>query len=187
MIYPQKINSKKIDKFTSISRFIIIVLSMILLIINYLTTPKIYWSHICIIGFVYIYITVKYSVTRTRNLAGYVVFQTILISALIFFIDYRVGYNGWSINISIPIIIIIANIAMLILTIFNYKDYGKYAISQLIIVLLSLSIIYFIHKGYAKASALINTSIVISVYNFLVSLLLCHRDFKEEIIRKFNI
>ena len=187
MIYPQKISSKKIDRFTRVFRFIVIALSIVLLIINYLTTPKIYWSHLCILGFIYIYISVRYSITKTRNIAGYVVFQTILISALIFFIDYRVGYTGWSVNISIPILIIISNIAMLILTIVNYKDYGKYAISQLIIVLLSLSIIYFIHKGYAKPSALINVSIAISIYNFLVSLILCHRDFKEEIIRKLNI
>lgn len=187
MIYPQKINSKKVDKFTKIFRYIVIVLSAVLLIINYLTTPHIYWSHLCIVGFIYIYFTVRYSITKTRNIAGYVVVQTILTAALMYFIDYRIGYTGWSVRISIPILIIISNFAMLILTIVNYKDYEKYAFSQLMIVMLSVAVIYYIHRGYAKANPLVKTSIVISVYNFLVSLILCHRDFKEEIIRKFNI
>ena len=113
--------------------------------------------------------------------------QTLFLAIIMFFVDYRIGYNGWSINISIPILIIISNIAMLILTIINYKDYGKYAISQLIIVLLSLSMIIFIYKGLAKVSPLINISIFISIFNFVVSVVLCHRDFKEEIIRKLNI
>ena len=187
MIYPQKISSKKVDRFTKIFRYIVFALSIVLLIINYLTTPHIYWSHLCVVGFIYIYFTVRYSITQTRNIAGYVVFQTILIAALMYFIDYRIGYSGWSVRISIPILVIIANIAMLILTIISYKDYGKYAFSQLIMVLLSISVIYFLHKGDTKANPLVKTSISISVYNFLVSLILCHRDLKEEIIRKLNI
>ena len=187
MLYPKKINSKKIDKMFKIISFIVILLSIVLLIINRITTPNIYWSHLSIFGFIYIYFTVKYSVTRTTNIANYVMIQTIFLALLMYFIDYRIGYTGWSLKISIPILIIISNIAMFIITLFSFKHYGKYAISQLIIVILSLSIIYFIYKGYVKENALIKISIIISIFNFLVSLILCHRDFKEEIIKKFNI
>ena len=187
MIYPKKISSKKIDKFLNVFFYCVIILSVVLLIINMLTTPNIYWSHLCIIGFIYIFFTVKYSITKLRNISGYVVVQTILIAILLYFIDYRIGYRGWSINVAFPILIIISNIAMFILTLINYKDYGKYAINQLIIVLLSLSTIYFIYKGDINNNALINISIIISIFNFLFSLILCYKDFKEEIIRKFNI
>lgn len=187
MIYPKKIKSKKIDKFLKIFRFILIIVSVVLLIINKLTTPSIYWSLLCIFGFIYTFLTVRYSITRKNNIANYVMIQTFLLSILMYFIDFHIGYIGWSINISLPIIIIISNVTMFIITIISYKHYEKYATSQLIIVLLSLSIIYFIFKGYAKANILINISIIISIFNFLVSLILCHRDFKEEIIRKFNI
>ncbi len=187
MIYPKKISNKKIDRFTKILRLVVIILSAVLLLINYLTTPNIYWSHLCILGFVYIYFTIRYSITQTRNIANYVVAQTILIAAIMFIIDYRLGYRGWSVNISIPILIMIANATMFILTIINYKDYGKYAISQLIIVLLSASLSYIVHKGYVKGNVLINISIIISAINFIFSLILCHRDFKEEIIREFNL
>ena len=187
MIYPKKINSKKIDSFLKIFSFIVVFISIILLFINKLTTPNIYWSHLCILGFIYIYLTVRYSIKRTKNIANHIMIQTIFLALLVYFIDYRIGYNGWSINLALPIIIIISNIAMFVITIVNYKNYGKYATSQLIIVILSLSIIYFIYIGYVKVNALINISIIISIFNFLVSLILCHRDFKEEIIRKLNI
>ena len=187
MIYPKKIKSKKIDVFLKIFTFILVLVSILLVVINRLVTPNIYWSALCIFGFIYINLTVRYSITKTRNIAGYVVFQTILLSALVFFIDYRIGYRGWSINISVPILIMISNIAMFIITIMNYKHYEKYAISQLMIVLLSLSMIYLVYKGYATANFLIKISIIISIYNFLVSLLLCHKDFKEELIKKLNI
>ena len=187
MIYPKKINSKKIDNFLKIFKLSVILISILLLIINKLTTPSIYWSHLCIFGFIYIYLTVRYSITRRSNIANHIMIQTILLSILMYFIDYRIGYKGWSLNISLPILIIISNIAMFIITIINYKHYEKYATSQLIIVLLSLLIIGSVYKGYITANSLINISIIISIFNFVVSLILCHRDFKEEIIRKFNI
>ena len=187
MIYPEKIKSKNIDRFINLFRFCIILLSALLLLINYLTTPTIYWSHLCILGFIYIYITVRYSILKTKNLAYNVAFQTVLLSVFTFFIDYRIGFSGWSINISIPILIIISNFTMLILTIINYKNYDKYAISQLVIVFLSLSIVYLIYKGYVEANIIIDISILLSIFNLFVSILLCHRDFKEEIIRKFHI
>ena len=187
MIYPKKIKSKKINKFLKIFTYSLILASILLVIINKLTTPNIYWSVLCIFGFIYTNITVRYSMTKTRNIAGHVMIQTILLAILVIFIDYRIGYIGWSINMAIPILIMISNIAMFIITIISYKHYGKYAVSQLVIVLLSLSIIYLVYKGYAKANILINISVMISIVNFLVSLVLCHRDFKEEIIKKFNI
>ena len=187
MIYPKKISSKKVNVFVNAFSLCVIAVSIILLIINYFTTPNIYWSHLCICGFLYIYFTVKYSVIMTRNISEYVTIQTVLLAILIYFIDYRLGYSGWSVNIALPIILLIANITMFVVTIINYKNYGKYAINQLIIVLLSLSTIYFVKKGNVPNNALINISIIISMFNFLVSLILCYKDFKEEIIRKFNI
>ena len=187
MLYPKKINSKKIDRIFMIINIIVISFSLILLYINKITTPNIYWSHLCICGFIYIYLTVSYSVTKTTNIANHVMIQTILIAILMYYIDYRIGYTGWAFRISIPILIIISNCAMFIITLFSFKHYGKYATSQLIIVLLSLSIIYLIYKGFIEANALINISIVISIFNFLVSLVLCSKDFKEEIIKRFNI
>lgn len=187
MIYPKKLNSKKVDLFLGILSISLIIVSIILLIINKLVTPNIWWSHICIISFLYIYLTCRYSMTKSYNVAGHVTLQTILIAILVMFIDYRLGYQGWSVNISLPIIIIIANITMFILTLINYKDYSKYAINQLVIVLISFSMIYLIHKEYAKINILSLMSTYISIFNFIVSLALCHRDFKEEIIKKMNM
>lgn len=187
MIYPKKIKNKTINKFFKITLLVLTLISIVLLIINQLTTPNIYWSHLCILGFIYIYFTVRYSMTKSTNIAGHIMVQSILTALLFFLIDYQIGFKGWSINICFPILIIIANIAMFIITIISHKHFGKYAISQLIIVLVSLSIIYFIYKGFIKTSLLINISILISIINFVFSLIMCHKDFKEELVRKFNM
>ena len=187
MLYTKKIKRKTINRAFKIVILVLSIVSVVLLIINRLTTPNIYWSHICILGFIYIYFTVRYSVTKNKTVSRYIMFQSILLALLLYFIDYRIGFKGLSTNICFPILIIIANIAMFIITIISHRHYRENALSQLIIVLLSLSIIYFIYKGLIKPSPLINISIVISVTNFVFSLIMCHKDFKEELTRKFNM
>ena len=187
MLYPKKIKSKTINKAFKIVVLVLTIVSIVLLIINKLTTPNIYWSHLCIFGFIYIFFTVRYSVTSNATVSRHIMFQSILLALLLYFIDYRIGYKGWSVNICFPILIITSNIAMFIITIISHRHYRKNAISQLVIVLLSLSIIYFIYKGFIQASVLINTSIAISVINFLFSLIMCHKDIKEELTRNFNM
>lgn len=187
MIYPKKIKNKTINKFFKVTILVLALLSVALLIINKFTTPNIYWSHLCILGFIYIYFTVRYSMTKATNIAGHIMVQSVLTALLFYLIDYQLGFKGWSINIFLPIIILFANIAMFIITIISHKHFAKYALSQLIIVILSLSVIFFIYKGIILPNFLINISILISFFNFVFSLLMCHKDFKEELVRKFNM
>ena len=137
MIYPKKLSSKKGDKIIRILMISSIIIAMILVLINKITTPNIPWAAFTNCGIIYIWITAIYAVRKRTNVAGHVLVQTIIISSVTLYIDQRLGFKGWSINIAIPIILIIANISMLVLTIISYKKYIKYAIYQLVIVLIS--------------------------------------------------
>ena len=187
MIYPEKIKAKKTDKIISILICFSIVVALILLKINHVTTPRIPWAALANAGILYIWITVIYSIRHNVNIAGHVLLQAIVLSALTVYIDYKIGYRGWSFNIAIPIIIMIANITMLILTIVSHKKYIKYAIYQLIIVLFSMLPIFFMteHMVKNKIFSVIATSI--SIVNFIFCLVLCTKDIKEAVIRKFHM
>ena len=187
MIYPQKLNSKKSDKIIGISALISIIIGIGIVIINTLVTPKIKWAALCNCGIIYAWVTVIYSVKRNTNIAAHVLLQTIALSMLTLYIDYKIGFKGWSTDIAIPIMIIIANITMLILTIVSYKKYLKYAIYQLIIVFLSMAPIVLIVENVVHNKVLSVISCCICVINFLLSLVLCSKDVKEEIIRKFHL
>ena len=114
MIYPKKINANKSEKLIKIFLLSSIILALILLLINKLTTPNVPWAALANGGIVYIWITAIYSIRKNTNIAGHVLIQTLAISILTVFIDYKLGFKGWSIEIAMPIIIMIANITMLI-------------------------------------------------------------------------
>lgn len=187
MIYPKKINANKSEKLIKIFLLSSIILALILLLINKLTTPNVPWAALANGGIVYIWITAIYSIRKNTNMAGHVLLQTLAISILAVFIDYKLGFKGWAIEIAIPIIIIIANITMLILTIVSYKKYIKYAIYQLLIVLFSMLPILFIEENMVNNIALSIIATSISILNFILCLILCAKDVKEAIIRKFHM
>ena len=187
MIYPQKINSTKSDKIIKILASVSVLIAITLVSSNKLTTPVIPWAALCNCGIIYCWITVIYSIKKNTNIAGHVLIQTIAISILALYIDYKIGFKGWSLDIAIPIIIIVANITMLVLTIVSYKKYIKYAIYQLIIVLFSMLPVFFITEQMIQNKTLGIIASSVSSFNFLISLILCSRDVKEVIIRKFHM
>lgn len=187
MIYPKKINANKSEKLIKIFLLSSIILALILLLINKLTSPSVPWAALANGGIIYIWITAIYSIRRNTNIAGHVLIQTLAISLLTAFIDYKLGFKGWSIEISIPIIIIISNITMLVLTIVSYRKYIKYAIYQLLIVLFSMLPLLFIEENMINNTVLSIIAISISILNFILCLILCAKDIKEAIVRKFHM
>lgn len=187
MIYPQKLSSKKSDKLIYVLLITSTIIALVLTFINKLTSPSIPWAALSNAGIIYIWITVLYSIKRGTNIAGHVLIQTMIISAFTLYIDERLGFKGWSIHIAIPIVLIIANITMLVLTIVSYKKYIKYAIYQLMIVLISIIPIVLVIEGILKNTIINKISAVISILNLIITLILSYKDVKEAIIRKFHM
>lgn len=183
MIYPNKLENKDGEILLKIFLATSIILAIILIVINKLTTPEIPWAEFACCGIIYMWITVIYCIKRNTNIAGHILLQMIIISAIVLFIDNTIGFNGWSVSVAIPIILITANATMLILTIISHKKYIRYAIYQLLIILITLISIGLIFKA---TSILAIIAMSISGFNLIISLILSYKDIKEAIIRKFH-
>ena len=162
-------------------------IALLLVLINHLTTPKVHWAGLANAGIIYTWVTVIYAINKNTNIAAHVLLQTIAISTLTIYVDYKTGMKGWAINLAIPIIIIIANVAMLVLTIVSHKKYIRYSIYQLIICVFSLIPIFLVHEKLAKNVIMSYVASGVSIVNFVLTICLCARDVKEDIIRKFHM
>ena len=187
MIYPQKLNSKKSNLIVKIGASISILVAILLIVINKLTSPHIPWAALANGGIVYLWIVLYYSIHKNINIAGHVLLHTVAISILTVYIDYELGFRGWSIDLAMPILIIISNITMLILTMVSYKKFIKYAIYQLMIVLFSMLPVLLITENMVQNKTLSMIASGISILNLIISLILCTRDVKEAVIRKFHM
>lgn len=159
------------------------------MIINACTSTRFLWSLIVIAGIAYTWVTVTYSIRRNINIASNVMIQLIAISILNVCLDYILGYTGWSINYSIPIIICVANVTIFILTIVSVHRYFKYALYQLIIFILSM-IPLFILLAFPDGIKLPIMTIIsssIALFTFVFSLILCGRSIIEELDRRLHM
>ena len=187
MLYPKKLSSKKSNLLIKILLGVSLIIAIVLTIINKLTTPEVHWAALANSGIIYAWITVIYSIHKRTNIAGYVMIQAIAISLLTTYIDYNLGFKGWSLEISIPIIIMVANVTMLVLTIVSHRRYVRYAIYQLVICVYSLLPMYFIQREFINNYILSYIAISISIVNFILTIILSARDVKEAVIRKFHM
>lgn len=187
MIYPQKISNRKSEKLVNSLIISSIIIAIVLVFINKITSPNIPWAAIANTGIIYIWVTTIYSIKRNTNIASHALLQMLAISFVILYIDNRLGFSGWSIYIGMPIILMIANVTMLILQIVSYKNYIKYAIYQLMIVLISFLQIGPILMGAMEFRILNKVAIGISLLNFVISLVLSYKDFYKVLVCKFHI
>jgi len=187
MIYPKKLNSKKTSITVYLCTIISLMVAILLVIINKLTTPQIPWAAISNCGIIYTWLTVIYSIKRNTNIAGHVLLQTIAISAVMLYIDKTTGLIGWSISLGIPIILITANLTTLILTIISYKKYVEYAIYQLAIVIISIISCVIGQTKIIQLGLFGKFAITISIVNLIITLGLCYKDVKEAIVMKLHM
>ena len=69
MIYPQKLNSKKSNLILKLGVVLSVIVAILLVLINKLTTPQIPWAAITNGGIIYIWIVLFYSIRKNINIA----------------------------------------------------------------------------------------------------------------------
>lgn len=188
-LYPKIRNVKTGSMAIKLMAIVSIVVSLMCTIVNLCTSTKYLWCVIVMVGIIYSWITVMYSVNRNVNIASSVVLQIVAISLLNLCIDFAIGYQGWAINLAIPIIIMVANVTILVLTIASVRREYKYAVYQLIITVLSFIplIIYFAFDGIITRPIFTIISSSIAAFTFVVSLILCGRNIVEELDRRLHM
>lgn len=187
MLYPKIVNVKKSREVTCVLIIISIFLSLMLMTINYTFSGKLDWSIIVVISLIYLWYSILYALDKSVNLASYILFQMIVVSLFLLVIDFVIGFMRWSLSIGIPIVIMVSNITMVIITMMKYKKYVKYALYEILILL--FSIIYNIAISMASNhSPLLNIiTLWISITNLSFVLILNYDVIKIEFQKKFHI
>ena len=175
MLYPKLNNVKRNNIILIISIAISIILIDVLLLINVLVDKTNHWSLLCVAGILYVYGTIIYTKKRNINIASNVFVQCLLVSLLIIAIDYFIGFSGWSLNISIPIVVIVANSTLMILTIVSRKRYMKYAMYHVLTFLFSIIPLVLMFMGIIQNKVLTIVSSSIATFSLLLTIILCGR------------
>ena len=187
MLYPKIINIKKSNMIIGIMILMCILISGVLIAIDFLTDAKIMWSLITSISIVYLWVTVIYSIRRGTNIASSIMTQTLVISIFMILLDKIIGYKGWSVEMAVPIILSIANIMMFIMLLISRRNYTKYIIYHVIIFAFNLFMVILFLLNMINNIMLSVIALIISIIIAIITTIICGNDIKEELIKRFHM
>ena len=187
MLYPKLTNVKKSKEIIYLLSLITFFLFIMLGLINYIFSKKLNWSIVAIVSIIMVWRTVYKILDKSTNVASYLFLQMFYLSILLFVIDYVFGNIGWSFSIGIPIVIMITNTAMMILTLIKYKKYVKYALYEILILVVSIAYNIILCFISGKISILNAITFWISVTNLTFVLSLNAKTILLEFQKKFHI
>lgn len=168
--------------------FVMLVTESILIFLNYIYFDGLYWSVIAGVIFAYIYLTLAYTVSYSR--AGYRMKIIVGVAGavlLLFVIDHVLGNNGWSINYVFPAALLATDAAVLLLIIFNRKNWQSYLSFQIAMIIFSLIPVILSELGYMTFSSFAYIALAVAVFLFLGTVIIGGKRATTELKRRFHI
>ncbi|MBQ9198561.1 MAG: hypothetical protein IJ141_00045 [Lachnospiraceae bacterium] len=186
--YPDIVKKRKWIKFViRLSIFLSIIAEIILVLINYATYKGTPWSVVTGAALIYICFTISYSFQRYVSHRSKLAVQVIAAIPLIMIIDHVYGGNGWSINYGIPIMVLVLDLVVFILSMVNFKKCHVYLMVQLTGIVMSLICSIFVILGNYKVKMLSIIATVVSVIIFMIIVFLGEKRSTSELAKRFRI
>lgn len=173
---------------TRIYLFVAILTETILAILNYMYFNGTYWSVIVGVILAYIYLTLAYTVSYSR--AGYRMKIIVGVAGavlLLLVIDRVLGNNGWSMNYAFPVALLAVDFTVLLLVIFNRKNWQSYLCFELAMIIFSLIPVVLNWLGYIRVPSFSYVALAAAVFLFLGTLIIGGKRATTELKRRFHI
>lgn len=186
--YPDIVKKRKWIKFViRLSIFLSIIAEIILVLINYMTFKNTLWSIVTGACLAYVCFTIAYSFQRYVSHRAKLAVQVIVAIPLIIIIDQVYGGNGWSINFGIPIMVLVLDLVVFILSMVNFKKCHVYLMVQLTGIIMSFICSIFVVIGRYKVKMLSVVATVVSIIVFMIIVFLGEKKSTSELAKRFRI
>lgn len=167
--------------------FLSIIAEAILIVINYFTTPKIMWSMVSGLAFIYFLFSLRYWISHDSGFAIKIGIQMSLTMIVLAVIDHFTGDKGWSFEWAIPGIILFGDAMALFLMMLNRQRWYSY--TMLLLYMEILSIVVMVLHGFNKINNIVMPVICIAFSSLimLVTIIFGDRAFYREFKRRFRV
>ena len=187
-MYPDvRIRMRRLNLVCNIYLFLAICLEAVLIYVNFITKPQIWWCVISGLMLLYVYLVLRYAVLGKSGYRSKIITLTILAVLSAVAMDMISGFHGWSVDYVLPAGIVIVDIVILCLMYFNRRNWQSYMMWQLFMILCSLIPAGLFIAGLERNHYLAFTPLVLSSAIFLGTLIIGDRRARRELYRRFHI
>lgn len=178
-----------LDKFNLANKILLLIsiISAVGCIVLNVFFPEILWSVICILGIIYLWITISYSIKKNVNIASKILIHTIAAILLAFIFNYVLFKEHWPIlDYAIPIILSISNIALIILQIIQNIHHENYFVYQLVISVFSIIPLILLKLNMIEITLPTYIFFIIAGIALISTIIFYSKDFIAEIKKRFH-
>ena len=167
--------------------FLVVVISIIALLLNYSITPEYHWSYFVALALASTYVIFREIMNGRKKILKlmFTLNFTVIILALLW--DYFTGYRGWSLSYVLPSLCISYGIFLIFLRIVSYfafRENSTYIYLNVLLEFVPLILYYYDVIAY-KPLALI--SAILGVVNILILIIFDGSKFKTDLEKNFHI
>ena len=187
-MYPNvRLKARKMMLFGRIYLFLAILIEALLLYINYVTAPKMWWSVITGMIFLYGYLLIRFAILGKTGYRIKIVVLMMIMILMMVAIDFVAGYHGWSLNYVLPSGILAVDVGILLLMLINRRNWQSYMMLQIFMMVCSVVPVIFAAVGIVTAPLLSQIALAFSVFLFLGTVIIGDRRARTELRRSFHV
>ena len=166
--------------------FLSIISIVASVVVNFYTTPHIWWSSLVIIGELYIWVLIKHTILSKRSIFAKFLLQ-ILCIILILYLAEKLSFSHWLLPYAFPSASLLTLAIMAFISIFN-KERGEHLFGFLVIVFcLGITSLVVLLLNIYEFSILNTVNLTVCVLFLFAIILFGFNAIKTELLKKWHI
>ena len=187
-MYPDaRLKTQKLKFATRVYLFCAIVVEFILLIIDFNGENQVHWSVLAGLGLLYVYTVLRYAVLGKSGYRAKTIVLVLLAVLLTVVVDFVTGYRGWSVDYVASGGILLVDLVIISLMIWNRRNWQSYMMWQISMILFSVIPAVLYPLGLEHNFYMAFLPLIVSTFLFLGTLMLGGRRASQELYRRFHI
>ena len=187
-MYPDaRLKTQKMKFVTRLYLFCALVVEFLLVTIDFHGENQVHWSILVGLGLLYVYTVLRYAVLGKSGYRAKTIVLVLLAVLLTVAVDFITGYRGWSVDYVASGGILLVDVIIIILMIWNRRNWQSYLMWQIAMILFSVVPAVLYLAGLEHNCIMAFLPLIASVFLFLGTWMIGGRRASQELYRRFHI
>ncbi len=187
-MYPNaRLKTQKLLWISRLYLFCIVLIEFMLIMLDFTKGGEINWSIVVGLLLLYSYTVLRYAVIGKTGYQSKTIVLTLITVLVAIGVDFATGYRGWAVDYVISAGILLVDIGIIVLMIYNRRNWQSYMMAQIFMILCSCIPVILYLLGLERNVQMAFLPLVVSAFLFLGTIMIGGRRACLELKRRFHI
>lgn len=187
-MYPNaRLKNQKLLWISRLYLFCIVLIEFILIMLDFTKGEEINWSIVVGLILLYSYTVLRYAVIGKTGYQSKTIVLTLITVLVAIGVDFATGYRGWAVDYVISSGILLVDVGIIVLMIYNRRNWQSYMMAQIFMIMCSGIPVILYLLGLEKNVQMAFLPLVVSAFLFLGTIMIGGRRACLELKRRFHI